>query len=292
MRRQRSSHIVQALNNFLSSAADVMRFCSRALVLLGLVVYAAEGRADSNASASNSANDPTEPRLQLQYWNYYALSLNRLDGDAENGVGRVLIPFTVDGIQQMFHVDPSIVTAPAATSGPRTGLGDIQIYNFTLTKQDIGLPEKVSFGIGPLIAVPTATSTNFGPNSLQGGVAGVVTAPQSWGLLGVLATYQHTLSGLSSELTTVQPIAYYNLDHGFYLRSSAIMQFNTYSHTDVVPVGFGFGKVIQLNGGYTVNVYTEAQPSVYRAGVGAPNFQAYTGIQIQFPPSLTRGLKF
>ena len=200
----------------------------------------------------NSANNPGEPKLTLEYWNYYALSLNRLNGDAENGEGRVLIPFKVNGIQQVFHIDPQVVTAPAATSGPRTGLGDAQIYNFTLTKQDIGLPEKVTFGIGPLIAVPTNTSTNFGPNSLQGGVGGVIIAPQSWGLLGVLVTYQHTLWGASSELTTVQPNVFYNLDHGYYLRSSAIMQFNTYSHTDVVPVGFGAGKVIKLDGGYVL----------------------------------------
>jgi hypothetical protein len=87
----------------------------------------------------------------------------------------VLVPFKVNGIQQVFHVDPPIVTAPAATNGPRTALGDTQIYNFTLTTQDVGLPEKVSFGIGPLVAVPTATSTNFGPDSLHGGAAGAIT---------------------------------------------------------------------------------------------------------------------
>jgi hypothetical protein len=172
-----------------------MRVCRTALALSGLVaiVCAGDARAEdtktSDSSSSNSANDPTEPRLQFQYWNYYAPSLNRLNGDAENGIGRVLIPFKVGGIQQVMHIDPSIVTAPAATSGPRTGLGDAQIYNFTLTKHDIGLPEKITLGIGPLIAPPTATSVNFGPNSLQGGVAGVIVAPQSWGLLGVLGTY-------------------------------------------------------------------------------------------------------
>jgi len=100
----------------------------------------------------------------------------------------------------------------------------------------------------------------------------------------VLATYQHTLWGASSELTTVQPIAYYNLKEGYYLRSSAIMSFSTYSHTSVVPVGFGVGKVIKLEGGYVANVYAEAQPSVYTYGKGAPNFQFYLGAQIQFPP--------
>jgi hypothetical protein len=275
-----------------------MRFCSTVLTLLGLIagVCAVDARADdaktSANSSSNSANDPTEPRFTVEYWNYYASSLNQLDGDAENGIARVLIPFKVGGIQQEMHVIPSIVTAAAATSGPRTGLGDTQIYNFTLTKQDIGLPEKVTFGIGPLIAVPTATSINFGPDSLQGGVAGAVIAPQSWGLLGVLATYQHTLWGPSSSVTAVQPNVFYNLDQGYYLRSSAVMTFDTYSHTRVIPIGFGAGKVIQLAGGYTLNAYVEAQPSVYRAGVGAPRFQVFTGIKIQFPSSLSSSWNF
>jgi hypothetical protein len=275
-----------------------MRLCSTALVLSGLIVSvcALDARAEdaktSGSSSSNSANDPTEPRFTVEYWNYYALSLNQLNGDAENGIARVLIPFKVGGIQQEMHVIPSIVTAAAATSGPRTGLGDTQIYNFTLTKQDIGLPEKVTFGIGPLIAVPTATSTNFGPNSLQGGVAGAVIAPQSWGLLGVLATYQHTLWGARSEVTSVQPNVFYNLDQGYYLRSSAVMTFDTYSHTRVIPIGFGAGKVIQLAGGYTLNAYVEAQPSVYRAGVGAPRFQVFTGIKMQFPSSVSSNWNF
>jgi hypothetical protein len=264
-----------------------MWLCSPALILAGLIACATEVWADDNGD-SNSSNNPVEPKLTLEYWNYYATSLNQLNGGAENGEGRVLIPFTVNGIQQNFHVDPQLVTAPAATSGPRTGMGDAQIYNFTLTTQDIGLPQKVTFGFGPLIAVPTENSTNFGPNSLQGGAAGAIIAPQSWGLLGVLATYQHTLWGPSSTLTTVQPNIFYNLANGFYLRSSAIMQFNTYSHTDVVPIGVGVGKVIKLNGGYVLNVYAEAQPSVYRIGVGAPNFQVFTGVKLQFPAGVTK----
>jgi hypothetical protein len=70
------------------------------------------------------------------------------------------------------------------------------------------------------------------------------------------------------------------------------MRFDTYSHTTVIPVGFGAGKVIQLDGGYTLNAYVEAQPSVYRTGVGAPTFQIFTDIQIQFPVSFTSSWKF
>ena len=229
----------------------------------------------------------------MEYWNYYAPSLNNLIGGAENGEGRILIPFQINGVQQIMHIDPPVVTNPTAKTGPRTGLGDTQIYNLTLFKRDIGLYEQepITFGIGPLIAAPTNTNTNFGTNSLQAGAAGAIIAPQPWGLLGVLATYQRTVSGVSTQLTTVQPNVFYNLHGGWYLRSSAIMRFDTSTHTTTIPVGLGAGKVIQLAGGYTLNLYAEAQPSVYRSGTGAPNFQVFTGIKLQFPPSVTSNWK-
>ncbi len=249
---------------------------------------------DAERKDSNSANDPTEPRLTLEYWNYYAPSLNNLNGGAENGEGRILIPYQINGVQQLFHIDPPIVTNPTAKTGPRTGLGDAQIYNLTLFKRDVGLyeHEPITFGIGPLIAAPTNTNTNFGTNSLQAGAGGAIIAPQRWGLLGALATYQRTVSGTSTELTTVQPNVFYNLHGGWYLRSSAIMRFDTSSHTTTIPVGLGAGKVIDLAGGYTLNVYAEAQPSVFRSGTGAANFQIFTGIKLQFPPSVTSSWKF
>ena len=247
---------------------------------------------DTNDS-NNAANSPTEPRLTFQYWNYYAPYLHDNNNWAENGIGRVLIPFQVDGVQQIFHVVPTVVTDPNSISGPRTGFGDLQFYNFTLTKFALPENQALTVGAGPLLAVPTANSPNFGPdNTVQGGAAGVIEARLSWGILGVLATYQHTMSGIGSDLTTVQPILYYNFEHGWYFRSDAIMQFNTYSHTNVVPVGFGFGKVIQTESGYTWNAYVEAQPSIIRSGRGAPDLQIEAGLQVQFPASVTSGWKF
>ena len=89
----------------------------------------------------------------------------------------------------------------------------------------------------------------------------------------------------------MQPILYYNFQQGWYFRSDAIMQFNTYSHTNVVPVGVGIGKVVQLEGGYVLNAYVEAQPSVFRSGQGAPDLQIETGIQVQFPASVDERLE-
>jgi hypothetical protein len=60
------------------------------------------------------------------------------------------------------------------------------------------------------------------------------------------------------------------------------MTFNTGNHTSVVPVGLGLGKVIQLDGDYTINAYAEIQPSLYRPA-GAPNYQNLIGISLQLP---------
>ena len=115
-----------------------MRLCSTASVLSALVAMvcavdfcAADARAEdaktSDSGASNSANDPTEPKLTVENWNYYAPSLNNLDGGADNGEARILIPYQINGVQQLFHIDPPIVTNPTAKTRPRTGLGDAQI---------------------------------------------------------------------------------------------------------------------------------------------------------------------
>jgi hypothetical protein len=256
-------------------------------IMFSTVMIHAQGNSD-NAS-SNSANNPVEPRLTVEYWNYYAPSLNDLDGGSENGIARSLFPFKIDGIQQVMHVDPTVVTNPVARSGPRTGLGGIQLYNFTLEPFDLGLPEKVTFGLGPVFVTPTRTSRNFNSDKWQAGAGGVIIAPQEWGLLGVLVTNQNTVSGPSSHLTSILPQIFYNLPHGYYLRSSGTVSFDTANQTKVVPVGFGFGRVINLDGGYTLNLYVEGQPSLYRTGFGAPNYQVFTGIALQLPATFTRG---
>jgi hypothetical protein len=36
-----------------------------------------------------------------------------------------------------------------------------------------------------------------------------------------------------------------------------------------------------------LNMYADAQPSLYRSGAGAPNYQIFTGIALQSPPRFT-----
>jgi hypothetical protein len=89
----------------------------------------------SDSSAANAANSATEPRLTFQYWNYYP-TFNGKSDNTESGTGRILIPFKVDGIQQIFHIIPTVASDPDATSGPRTGFGGLQFYNLSVANFD------------------------------------------------------------------------------------------------------------------------------------------------------------
>src|ERR1700758_185494 len=113
---------------------DAMRLFNTALALLCLTASTVADAADDATTSdethasfdaerkdANSANNPIEPKLTVEYWNFYAPSLTNLSGDAENGEGRILIPFQINGVQQIFHIDPPVVTNPTAKTGPARG---------------------------------------------------------------------------------------------------------------------------------------------------------------------------
>jgi hypothetical protein len=82
---------------------------------------------------------------------------------------------------------------------------------------------------------------------MAAGLAAVAVAPQSWGLIGDLVTWQHSFAGQSDRPTqnnlTTQPFFIYNPPQGVYLRSTAAWHFNLAGDSYVIPLGAGIGKV-------------------------------------------------
>ena len=77
--------------------------------------------------------------------------------------------------------------------------------------------------------------------------------------------------------------SHYNFHHGLYLRSTGLLVFNSGSGVKDIPVRLGFGKVWNFADGKTINFYMEPQYSVWRSGLGAPDWQLFTGVNFQFP---------
>jgi hypothetical protein len=166
--------------------------------------------------------------------------------------------------------------------GRDTGLGDTAVFDLALHKL-----EKFTLGGGPLLVIPAASHRDMGDGKLQAGVAGSVVTERSWGLLAAIITYSHSFSGYGSgrpptQVVGVQPLAHYNFNRGYYLRSSGIWNIDYGYHNSVIPFGFGAGKVTKLRSGIVVNLYVEPQRSVHDAGTGSPTWQILTAATFQF----------
>jgi hypothetical protein len=234
------------------------------------------------AGEVNAANNPLTPKITVNLQDYFLPSLNRLGNrQANQGLLRGLVPSDAFGVPQLVRFTLPLVTTPTFPSGSDTGLGDLTVFDLVV------IPTKsVVFGVGPLLVAPTATSRNTGTGKWQGGAAAVGVAPQSWGLLAGLVTYQHSFAGdddrPTAQIVTAQPIVTYNLPAGFYLRSTGVMTFDLGNNTTTIPVGFGAGKVWSFGNGNTVNAFAEPQYSVIHSGVGVPIWQIFAGINFQF----------
>ena len=166
------------------------------------------------AGEVNAANNPLTPKITVNLQDYFLPSLNRLGNrQANQGLLRGLVPSDAFGVPQLIRFTLPLVTTPTFPSGSDTGLGDLTVFDLVV------IPTKsVVFGVGPLLVAPTATSRNTGTGKWQGGAAAVGVAPQSWGLLAGLVTYQHSFAGddyrPTAQIVTAQPIVTYNLPDG------------------------------------------------------------------------------
>lgn len=254
-----------------------MAIAVTASALFGSSIAGAQEHSDVNA-----ANNPLTPKVTINFHDYYVPELKGIpDRYANQFLLRGLIPSDLFGAPQLIRFTLPIATAPEFPTGYTTGLGDLTLMDLFL------LPGKdVSLGVGPLVVLPTASDDALGAGKWQIGAAGVVVAPQSWGILGGLVTYQASVAGDSDRddvsLATFQPILNYNLKDGFYLRSSAIWNFNIESGDYTIPVGLGVGKVFQVSDTVTMNAFIEPQYTVFDHGDGGPVWQVFGGVNFQF----------
>jgi hypothetical protein len=265
-----------------------------ALVSLILFAPAAQGQeaGDTESSqltaspnATNASNNPLTPRVTLLMQNY-AMPLVQGQGSrwSDEDVGRLYVPFKLGDTQNILRIYAPIDIDPIAPEGPKgtdVGLGDWTVFDMVVRKTG-----GFEYGAGPLVVVPSATHSIMGTGKWQAGAAAIGVEEWSWGLAGVVVYYSHSFAGDGSRPTvqsiTVQPLILYNLDNGYYLRSSGIWNLAFGTGPSYIPIGFGVGKLWTLPSGATLNLHIEPQYSVYYSKTGAPVWQVLTGVIVQF----------
>jgi hypothetical protein len=250
---------------------------SAVVVVAVLPAAAQEG---SDASAAAQANNPLANMVAFNIQNYYYAELYGIDDTANTAWLRYAQPFG----KWLMRASLPITTVPAgAGADPVSGLGDFNVFLAYLLS-DPASPKQ--FGIGPLLAAPTATDDALGSDVWQAGAAGVYFNASSpvyqW---GGLVTYQTDVAGDGDDtsLAVLQPFFFVQLGKGTYLRMAPLWIFNLEDDSYSVPLGFGIGKVVKA--GHTVfNIFIEPQFTVLHDGAGQPELQIFAGLNMQFLP--------
>jgi hypothetical protein len=254
----------------------------KAMLLALLVIsFPAHGAAQTSQEV-NEANNPLTPKITGNLQDQYVSSYHGLsDSDSNAILLRGVLPHKLFGWPQILRATLPIVTSPDQPLGATTGLGDINLFDVLLFK--VG---RVELGFGPQLTINSATDDRLGTGKWQAGAAALAIAPQHWGLLGGLVTYQHSFAGDDDRPTQntlqAQPFVIYNLPQGFYLRSTATWSFDLEHGDYYIPLGVGAGKVWKTVDGATLNLFVEPQWTVAHEGV-TPELQVFMGLNMQFP---------
>jgi hypothetical protein len=173
--------------------------------------------------------------------------------------------------------------SPGPGVGNAFGLGDIN-HQFYLTSAK---PHQWILGAGPMLTIPTETSSELGNGKWCAGPDLVVLTIRDHWVVGALVNHQLSFAGWGQQNVNAflaQPIVNYNLPHGWYLVSTPIITANfeaAGNNAWTVPVGGGIGKIFKI-GKQSFNGQLQAFDNVVTPDNG-PSWQLRFQISLLFP---------
>ncbi|MEN8712174.1 MAG: neuromedin U [Arenicellales bacterium] len=255
---------------------------------LGLIICSMASVADLRSAVQN----PISSLVSLPFKFTFDYGANNGDGTIMNInpvvpvtvgewnlVNRALIPVgSVDGP----------ITGPGNPSpsgaGSASGLGDI---NYSLYFSPVKY-DKVIWGAGPSINMPTANDDQLGSGKWSAGITGVALTVPKWGSMGILGRQLWSFAGDSDRKdvnqTLIEPFLNYNLDNGWFLLTDIVMTANWEADSSnrwTIPLGGGLGRVFKV-GNQAINSRLEAYYNAERPD-GAPDYSINFTWQFLFP---------
>ena len=256
------------------------------LPLIALQAPRLAAQQETPAEVLAQSNNPLAALNAINFNEYYAPSLYDAPGVANTfNIQGVLIPLRRHF--DLFHIVRAtlpVATVPVDSGTSASGLGDLTVQDaFRVTR----MSSRTQLGIGPLLVMPTATSTSLGAGKWQAGLAVVVVQLLEGGsVIEGVVTWQISFAGdpdrPNTNFATFQPgIALALGQSGFYISSSPIWTFDFENDRYLIPFSIGIGKVMIL-GKTIVNVTAEPQFTIFHKGEGQPSVQLFAGLTLQW----------
>jgi hypothetical protein len=178
-----------------------------------------------------------------------------------------VLPFSV-GAQWNIIVQPLLAMEYLPGPNATTGLQDLQTSVF-LTPERTGA---WIWGVGPIVEVPTATSTQLGTGKWSAGPTGAVVYSQGPWLNGVLVSHLASFAGNpdrpSVRVTSIESQVSYTFADGWYIQNNPTITYDWNAAAWTVPVGADVGKALTIGdqalslqvGAYDLVVRPEGDP--------------------------------
>lgn len=251
------------------------------IVVTGLLTCAGLALAQQAGPSEQELKQANNPLASMKAFNMQNYYVPKLDGLGEATANTFWLRGVAPAGRVLVRASLPLSTVPSGAS-MTSGLGDFNIFGAYLLQSTA----ESSFGVGPLLVVPTASDDALGTGKWQAGAAAVVfKMPSARMQYGALLTLQASFAGdedrAATSVLAAQPFLIFQLGGGTYLRSAPLMAFDLRSGDYNVPFGLGIGKVLKID--QTVyNIFLEPQFTILHEGVGQPLLQIFTGLNLQF----------
>lgn len=243
--------------------------------------------AKTNAELAKAAQNPISNLISLPLQNNTNFGIGP-DDETQNILNiQPVWPFSLgDNWNLITRTILPVVSQPDVLTGGQgriNGLGDMTFTGFFSPKNSSTL----TWGVGPVILLPTATDDKLGADKWGTGASAVIlTMPGNW-VVGSLFSNVWSVGGAGEQdinLFTWQYFINYNLPNSWYLTTSPIITANWEANSKnrwTVPVGGGIGKIFKI-GKQPVNIQASAYKNVESPDFGA-DWQFRLQLQFLFP---------
>jgi len=265
-------------------------FSPTACAIVAGILLAAPARAEMSAEElAKLAQNPVGNLISVPFQNNTNFNVGPYNGTQNILNIQPVIPVEINKDWNIItRTIVPVISQPqlSPTTDRKNGIGDTVFTAFLSPAQPHGL----IWGVGPVVQLPTNSSTELGNKNWGLGPSVVVLKLEKgdpW-VYGVLANNIWSLTsnkqGGSYNNGLIQPFVNYNFEGGFYLVSGPILTVNWKADSGqqwTVPLGGGIGKIFHF-GKLPVNTTLQAYYNVVHPDSGA-NWQLRAQVQFMFP---------
>lgn len=244
--------------------------------------YGQDSQESDEAALAKATQNPLAAMYSLPFQNNTTFGVGPFNRTQNVLNIQPVLPFSLgDKVNLINRIILPIITQPSPTEDiSSTGTGDLS-WSAWLSPAKGG---KITWGLGPVLQLPTSSSSEFGSGEFGIGPSFVALTTIDQLVAGIVTNNVWTFGDKAENKFLFQYFINYNLPKAWYLVTGPIITANWNATSDqrwVVPFGAGLGKVFKI-GKLPVNLnahmyYNAIKPDA----VG--NWQSRIQLQFLFP---------